>query len=117
MKLNFRELFPLLQHDNIDEFEGHCKFYFEGNLLQECLDYVKNTYNVMYAQNDFAKNACSPSPSVECCKQYAKDNDIAYDICIQSIPTSSSSFSIVYIVLFVIIIIIIITMIKLFLYQ
>lgn len=117
MKLNFRELFPLLRHDNVEEFEGHCKFYFEGNLLNECLNYVRNNYKTIYSQNDFAKHACSSQPSVECCKQHAKDNDVAYEICVNAIPSSSSSHSFSLLIFIIIIFIITIVMINLFLYK
>lgn len=84
MKFDFQELFPLIRYGTKDEFAGHCRFYFPDD-PSECLDFVEKTIQMIEKENSFAWDACAVGgrvPSVECCKEYAKDNDVAYQVCI-----------------------------------
>lgn len=119
MKLNFKQMFPY--QDSPERLEGHCKFYFQNDsvLLQECLDYLRQENKAFYNKNDFAKKACQSNPSYECCKKYAKDNDIAYEICTSSVEENKHAYNHnIYIIIGIIIsIFILIVFIKLFLFK
>lgn len=122
MKFNFQELFPLIRYGTKDEFEGHCRFYFPDD-PSECLAFVDRTITQIESDNAFAWDACTVDgkrPTASCCKEYAKDNDVAYNVCMDRLATSKASdrasmqpFSIRNIVLFVVILVLLGYMIRL----
>lgn len=86
MKFDYQELFPLLRYGTKDEFEGHCRFYFPED-PSECISFVNSTLNRIESDNRYAWDACRAKygdavPPADCCKTYAKDNDVAYQVCI-----------------------------------
>jgi hypothetical protein len=72
------------KYTDIDSYYKECDFFFLNNIdLQNCYKFVDKKKQVLYDENKFAFEKCHQSPNLkECCKNYAQNNDVAYDICI-----------------------------------
>lgn len=91
MDLDFEEMFPLLTlQDREGAYLEKCHFYFDTkpDILQKCLDHIKLRTNAIRAKNMFALESCQKKGRMtkQCCKDVAKSNDLAYNICISKIP-------------------------------
>lgn len=91
MKFNFKDVFPLATIENADEYVGTCHFYFDGRpqILQECIDFINQIRTSLQDENSFALEKCRQENdySKDCCKKYAKSNDMAYDLCVNGLSS------------------------------
>ncbi len=85
----FRDLFPLLNYENAEEYEDDCRFFFPDDPTQ-CINYVRDFKQTLYNENDFALKQCikENNLSIDNCKKYAGTNDTAFNICKSQIPPS-----------------------------